>query len=257
MQKTKCNRYYHYASSVFYELNKYLKAISYSTQALNGCKGILDNSSIEIMRFKEVLASSYKAMEQNEDSLSYYQPIYYGLNVQIKTLQSKNKQKQQEEKKTTDNDNNNKKEDYSLQELQIWKGDITYNIAMIYNSQKNFNKACKFAKECCIIRNLYNPNSSKQILALMLVSVIVSSPQIAEYKLALDNLEKAKKIINDRDKIEDKKDDMKQYLSQIDKLSQTVLHATVRWSKVTNTDLTHYIKTGQRKKNQNKNDNKK
>lgn len=209
-----------------------------------------------MMRFKEVIASSHKAMESFDDALTYYEPIYYGLNVQIKSLQQKKKQQQtqdddEEEKK---NDDNTKKEDYSLQELLTWKGDITYNIAMIYNSQRNFKKAVKFAKECCVIRNLYNNNSSKQILALMLVSVIVSSPQIAEYKLALDNLEKAKNIINNssNDKDEKKKskqkDDMKQYLPQIQKLSGTVLNATVRWTKVTNTDLNHYIQTGQRRK---------
>ena len=210
------------------------------------------------MRFKEVIASSHKSMESFDDALTYYEPIYYGLNVQIKSLQQKKKQQQQteddEEKKN--DDDSNKKEDYSLQELLTWKGDITYNIAMIYNSQRNFKKAVKFAKECCVIRNLYNNNSSKQILALMLVSVIVSSPQIAEYKLALDNLEKAKNIINNNssnDKNKGKqKDDMKEYLPQIQKLSGTVLNATVRWTKVTNTDLNHYIQTGQRRQATNK-----
>eukprot|EP00483_Globobulimina_turgida_P007615 UN07630 len=143
-------RYYHYTSSIFYELGKYLKAISYSTQAVNTAKGILDNSCIEMMRFREVLATSYKALEQNEDALSHFEPIYYGLNVQIKTKQQQKKQNSDQESKN--NDNGYDKQDYSLQELNIWKGDIAYNIAMIYNSQKKFKKAAKYAKECCSIR---------------------------------------------------------------------------------------------------------
>ena len=209
----------------------------------------MDAASIEMMRFKEVMASSHTAMEQIDDALTYYEPIYFGLNVQIKSLQQK-------KNNVEDEDEEKKNEDYSLQELLIWKGDITYNIAMIYNSQRNFKKAAKYAKECCVIRNLYNNNTSKQILALMLVSVIVSSPQIAEYKLALDNLEKAKKIINNNGNDKGKnlqKDNMKQYLPQIHKLSGTVLNATVRWTKLTNIDLNHYIKTGECKKTTNKN----
>merc|ERR1712228_282083 len=266
-------RYYHYASAVFFELNKYLKAISYSTQAINSCKGILDNSSIEMMRFKEVLASSYQAMEQMDDALIYYEPIYYGLNVQIKSMQQQ-QIKQKKDKSVTvshygsggvllnevamNNNDNDKKEEkkendetnYSLAEMNVWKGDIIYNIAMIYNSKQEFKKAAKYAKECSVIRNLFESKTSKQILALMLVSVIVSCPQIAEYKLALDSLEKAKRIISD-DK--DKKSEIKQYLPKILKLLKTVLTATVRWSKVTNTDLDHYLQTGQRKKTKNKN----
>eukprot|EP01083_Nonionella_stella_P254794 875190_1 len=100
---------------------------------------------------------------------------------------------------------------------------------MIYNSQKKFKKAGKYAKECCIIRNLYEENTSKQILALMLVSVIVSCPQIAEYKLALDNLEKAKGIINGKNEKKKDKNEMKQYATKIQKLSVTVLNECVRW----------------------------
>ena len=259
---------------MFYEIKKYLKAISYSTQAISSCKGILDSSSIEMMRFKEVLASSYQAMEQMDDALTYYEPIYYGLNVQIKTMQKQQKEKKnktpvtvshygsggvllnevamdnkdkKEEKKENDDDDKhaNNETNYSLTEMNIWKGDIVYNIAMIYNSKKEFKKAANYAKECSIIRNLFEPKTSKQILALMLVSVIVSCPQIAEYKLALDNLEKAKDIITSE---ENKRSEIKQYLPKIQQLLKTVLTATVRWSKVTNTDLDHYLQTGQRKK---------
>merc|ERR1719384_1850785 len=126
-------RYYHCAASIFYELKKYLKAISYSTQALSACKGILDNACIETLRFKEVMASSYNAMEQRDEALTYYEAIYFGLNVQIKTMQqNKNEQKQQ-----TQNELN---KDYSLHELNIWKGDIVYNIAMILMHRKNSKK---------------------------------------------------------------------------------------------------------------------
>eukprot|EP01084_Bolivina_argentea_P078044 141610_1 len=136
-------RYYHYASSIFFELNKYTKAISYSSQAITSANGILDHSCIEMMRFTEVLAISYNAMEQIDDALSYFQPIYYGLNVQINTIQKQNKHidnesKNNDEKKENDGCN---KRDYSLQELNIWTGDIVYNIAMIYNSQKKFQKS--------------------------------------------------------------------------------------------------------------------
>eukprot|EP01083_Nonionella_stella_P086927 241675_1 len=236
-------RYYHYASSIFYEMRKYVKAMSFSTRAVNCCKGILDNSNIEMMRFKEVLALSYKEMEQNDEALRYFEPMYHGLNVQIKSLK---------------NDVDvHKKENDSLKELIIWKGDVTYHIAMIYNTQKKFVEASKYAKECCVIRNVFAPNTDKQILALILVSVIVSCPRIAQYKLALDNLEKAKTIINSGTTNEAKQHgksdhDLKQYLPRVQRLSTTVLTECVRWSKVTNSDLDHYLKTGQRKKSEKK-----
>jgi len=258
-------RYYHQAACIFYELNKYLKAISYSVHALNSSKGILDSASVECMRFKHVLALSYKAMEQHTDALRYYDTMCYALNVHIKTLQQKhtpntskndentdskhndNEQQHEIEEKTNVQNKASKKEKdgNTMQELQVWRGDILYDMAMIYNSQREFEKAAKYAKQCCVIRNLYQRNSSKQVLALMLVAVVVSSPQITEYKLALDNLEKAKQIIQSST---DGNDDVKQYEPQIQKLCMTVLNATVRWSKVTNTDLDHYLKTGQRRK---------
>merc|ERR1712154_430187 len=106
-------------------MGKYLKAISYSEYALKSCSEIMDSSSIEVLRFKEVMAASYYALEQHADALKMYETIHCGVGIHIKNAalkQKKNNDRNDDEKSTENKDLNDS--NHSVQELQVWRGDI-------------------------------------------------------------------------------------------------------------------------------------
>ena len=82
--------------------------------------------------------------------------------------------------------------------MQRWKATITYEIGMVYNNLKKFKEAEIMARKCLELNEKYNKGEEMEVLSLMLLSVIISSPKCAKYEESLDNLKRAKLIVNSK-----------------------------------------------------------
>jgi len=223
-------------ANIYYNDKQYIKCISYCKEGIQHSKGILEHSSMDVLKCKELMGLSYEGLNSLDECINIYNDVLHGIKQHIMTI----------------NNNDNKK----LKELNIWVGNIMYKIAFGYNGNKRFDKAIIYAENSLKMREVWDKNTENHLLSLMLVSVIISAPKhmvkgndkkikdkFEDYKRSMDYLEQCKQIIKLSTNTESTDViGLTKYNDQIKKLQGKILPACIRYCKLNGINLRTYLK---------------